>query len=277
MGEGAIFAISDLHVEHEENLKAVEGFRPEHSSDWLLVGGDVANDPDLVERALAVLRRKFRKVVWAPGNHELHASTATDGSLRGEARYLELVRRCRAVGVVTPEDPYPIWDGAWGPIRIVPLFLLYDYSFRDQNLSQGLALRRAFEAGVVCDDEFVLDPYPHVSRQTWCEARVTESVRRLESLESVLPSVLLNHYPLRVEPTRALLRPEFAQWCGTLQTKDWHRRFRAAAVVYGHLHIPRTTWHDGVPFEEVSLGYPKEWRRRGEFHPPRPRRILPRA
>jgi len=32
--------------------------------------------------------------------------------------------------------------------------------------------------------------------------------------------------------------------------------------VYGHLHIPRTTWHDGVRFEEVSCGYPREWRRR---------------
>ncbi len=32
--------------------------------------------------------------------------------------------------------------------------------------------------------------------------------------------------------------------------------------VYGHLHIPRTTWYDDVRFEEVSVGYPREWRRR---------------
>jgi hypothetical protein len=71
-----------------------------------------------------------------------------------------------------------------------------------------------------------------------------------------------------------LRHPEFAQWCGTVRTADWHRRFRAAAVVYGHLHIPRTTWHDGVRFEEVSLGYPRERRhRRGRGFTPR--RILP--
>ena len=52
--------------------------------------------------------------------------------------------------------------------------------------------------------------------------------------------------------------PEFAQWCGTERTADWHVRYRAVAVVYGHLHIPRTTWYDGVPFREVSLGYPRE-------------------
>jgi 3',5'-cyclic AMP phosphodiesterase CpdA len=235
----------------------------------------VANDFARFEWALALLKERFQTVVWAPGNHELHVYGADSSEARGEARYMELVRRCRAMGVLTPEDPYSVWEGAWGPIRVVPLFLLYDYSFRDPRVTQGDALRRAFEAGVVCDDEFVLDPHPYASRQAWCDARVTETAGRLESLEP-LPSVLLNHFPLRIEPTEALIRPEFAQWCGTVQTRDWHRRFRAAAVVYGHLHIPRTIWQDGVPFEEVSLGYPKEWRRRGGSQPPEPRRVLPR-
>jgi hypothetical protein len=51
-------------------------------------------------------------------------------------------------------------------------------------------------------------------------------------------------------------------WCGTSATEDWHRRFGAAAMVYGHLHIPRRIWHDGVPFDEVSLGHPREWKAR---------------
>ena len=80
--------------------------------------------------------------------------------------------------------------------------------------------------------------------------------------------MLVNHYPLVREPTRVLRYPEFAQWCGTDRTADWHLRFRAAAVVYGHLHIPRTTWHDGVRFEEVSLGYPREWQPRGPVPDP---------
>ena len=64
-------------------------------------------------------------------------------------------------------------------------------------------------------------------------------------------------------PTRVLRHPQFAIWCGTELTADWHTRFAATAVVYGHLHIPRTTYEDGVRFEEVSLGYPREWRRHG--------------
>jgi hypothetical protein len=34
------------------------------------------------------------------------------------------------------------------------------------------------------------------------------------------------------------------------------------------------TWYDGVRFEEVSLGYPREWGRRGT-EPGVPRQILP--
>jgi len=79
--------------------------------------------------------------------------------------------------------------------------------------------------------------------------------------------VLVSHFPLTREPTRVLTYPEFAQWCGTELTADWHVRFGAKAVVYGHLHIPGTTWQDGVRFEEVSVGYPEELER----NPGRPR------
>ena len=62
------------------------------------------------------------------------------------------------------------------------------------------------------------------------------------------------------------LIPRFTIWCGTRRTADWHRRFRAAAVVYGHLH-PKLRLLDGVRFHEVSLGYPRQWRYRPESAP----------
>jgi hypothetical protein len=90
-----------------------------------------------------------------------------------------------------------------------------------------------------------------------------------DALDPRLPTILVNHFPLTREPTRILRYPAFAQWCGTEQTADWHLRYRALAVVYGHLHIPRTIWQDGVRFEEVSLGYPQEQDR----YPDRPRKL----
>lgn len=275
LSEKALLAVSDLHVDHPENRVLVDRLRPQSEADWLIVCGDVADHLADVEWALRVLSERFEKVIWAPGNHELLAYPDDPAELRGERRYRHLVDRCRRLGVITPEDPYPVWDGRGGPVRVAPLFLLYDYTFgRNVGSTMQEALQRAYDAGVVCVDEFLLHPEPYPSRQAWCHARVSETEQRLAASDPTLPTVLVNHFPLVVEPTRVLRHPEFAQWCGTVRTADWHRRFRAAAVVYGHLHIPRTIWHDGVRFEEVSLGYPRERLYRAHL-PFEPRRILP--
>jgi 3',5'-cyclic AMP phosphodiesterase CpdA len=256
---GALLAISDLHVGHAENGRFVETLSPRSEGDWLIVCGDVADSLEQVEWALELLAGRFAKVLWTAGNHELLAPREVDHEPRGDLRYRRLVEICRTLGVVTPEDPYPVWDGPGGPAVVAPLFLLYDYSFGDNvGADKEESLRRAHDAGVVCVDEFLLAPDPYPSREAWCQARVKETEVRLEDCPTDLPTVLVNHFPLTDTPTRVLRHPEFAQWCGTRLTADWHRRFRATAVVYGHLHIPRTIWEDGVRFEEVSLGYPRE-------------------
>ncbi len=126
---------------------------------------------------------------------------------------------------------------------------------------------------MVCPDEFLLHTEPFAGVADWCHARVRATRARLDALDSSLPTVLVNHFPLIKEPTEALPCRELAQWCGTLRTRDWHRRYRAAAVVYGHLHIPCTSWHDRVPFQEVSLGHPREWRDRADATAGTPRTV----
>jgi len=261
---GKLLATSDLHVAYPENKQIVEELRPESDADWLLVAGDVGEVFTDIEWALGLLAQRFATVVWVPGNHELWTPKSDPVRLRGEERYRRLVEMCRSLGVVTPEDPYPVWHGAGGPVTVAPLFVLYDYTFRPKGTrTKEEALKVAYDAGVVCTDEFLLHPDPYPSRDAWCEARIAETERRLAELDDNRPTILVNHFPLVREPTDILYYPEFAQWCGTERTADWHRRFRTAAVVYGHLHIPRTTYHDGVRFEEVSVGYPREQRRRG--------------
>ncbi|MGW0824736.1 metallophosphoesterase family protein [Streptomyces sp. NPDC002845] len=261
---GRLMATSDLHVAYPENRRIVAGMRPHSDDDWLIVAGDVGEITEDFTWALKLLRERFDTVIWAPGNHELWTPPSDPVQMRGEERYLHLVDICRGLGVLTPEDPFPVWDGPGGPVTIAPLFVLYDYSFRTPTATtKEQALAEAYEAGVVCTDEMLLHPDPYPSREAWCHARLAETERRLAERDVDLPTVLVNHYPLVRDPTRVLFHPEFAQWCGTEQTAKWHVRFNAMAVVYGHLHIPRTTWHDGVRFEEVSVGYPREHRQRG--------------
>ncbi|MGE5287700.1 MAG: metallophosphoesterase family protein [Micromonosporaceae bacterium] len=272
-----LLAISDLHVGYAENRGIVENMRPDSPADWLLVAGDVGERVADIAWALRTLRQRFAAVVWVPGNHELWTPPSDELQLRGEQRYEHLVDLCRNMGVITPEDPYPVWDGPGGPVTVAPLFLLYDYTFLpDGAATKEAGLARAYRAGVVCTDEMLLHPDPHPSREAWCAVRTEATERRLAAQDVSMPTVLVNHFPLVRGPTRILRYPEFAQWCGTERTADWHTRFGAAAVVYGHLHIPRTTWHDGVRFEEVSLGYPREWQRRRSA-PGVLRQILPGA
>jgi 3',5'-cyclic AMP phosphodiesterase CpdA len=262
-GDGQLLAVSDLHVSHPENREIVERLWPQSEADWLIVCGDVSEFIADFEWALLLLSQRFAKVVWTPGNHELWTVPHEQPDLRGEQRYLHLVEICRSLGVLTPEDQFAVWHGNGGPVTIAPLFLLYDYSFgRNIAPTKLEALALAEKAGVLCSDEFLLHADPYLTREAWCHARVKLTEAKLKSCDPGLPLVMVNHFPLIVDPTRVLWHPEFAQWCGTSLTADWHRRFETAAVVYGHLHVPRTTWHDGVRFEEVSLGYPREFRYR---------------
>jgi 3',5'-cyclic AMP phosphodiesterase CpdA len=275
-GETAkLLAVSDLHMGYAQNRKLVDGLQPTTDQDWLLVAGDVGEVAEQIQSTLATLRGRFHTVVWVPGNHELWSHKADPLTLRGNYRYQHLVQLCRDVGVLTPEDPYPIWTGAGGPVTVAPLFLLYDYTFRPPGThTQEEALAAAYRSGVVCTDEQLLFPDPYPSREAWCRARVEYTIGRLEARDPGIPTVLVNHYPLTRLPTLVLRYPEFAQWCGTELTADWHQRYQATTVVYGHLHIPRTTFEDGTRFEEVSLGYPREWQSR-EQSKQWPRQILP--
>jgi 3',5'-cyclic AMP phosphodiesterase CpdA len=271
----SLLAVSDLHVTHDGNREIVQGIRPRHQDDWLIVAGDVAETAEAVARTLGMLRERFAKVIWTPGNHELWTVGEDAGGLRGAARYELLVELCRRLDVVTPEDEYPVFRTDGESFVVAPLFLLYDYSFRDPGTSLAAAMEHAYSTGLVFTDEQLLHPDPFTSRQEWCAHRVALTERRLAAIPPDLRTVLVTHFPLHRGPTTMLRHQHLAMWCGTELTADWHTRFRAAVAVYGHLHIPVTLEYDGVRFEEVSLGYPREWRARRQQPPDPVRSIIP--
>lgn len=252
-----LLAISDLHVANRDNRDAVAEL-PRFGDDWLIVAGDVGETLDQLAWTLERLQRRFARILWVPGNHDLWVR---DDALAGEAKYRALVDVCRAHDVATPEDPYPVFERPAGPIVLAPLFLLYDYSFRPDHVAAESVLAWAREADILCTDELLLRPDPYPSRAAWCAARCALTRSRLEAVDAALPTVLINHWPLRYDLVRLPRIPRFSPWCGTRTSEDWHRRFRAEAVVYGHLHVRGTHWRDRTRCEEVSLGYPRQWHR----------------
>lgn len=254
-----VFAISDLHVGFKDNQRALAALQPRPDA-ALILAGDIGETAEQLASTLDLLRPRFRKLVWCPGNHELWSMG--EDAPRGEAKYRQLVDVCRARAVLTPEDDYPTWTIRGERFLIAPLFLLYDYTFRPEHVPLEQAVAWAAESGIRCADEDLLHSEPYPSRAAWCQVRCELSEARLERAQRAcnLRTILVNHFPLKRSLARLPAIPRFQIWCGTRRTEDWHTRFRAAVVISGHLHIRSSRVLDGCRFEEVSLGYPRQWR-----------------
>ena len=251
-----LLALSDLHVRHKVNRKAIEELGPRPEDD-LILAGDLGEKLDDIRWVFETLRPRFARMCWVPGNHELW--TRPIDPQRGVARYEALVELAHRYDVTTPEDPPLLFEGEGGPALVAPLFLLYDYSWGPEGMARRATVSWASEQGVVCTDEWYLDPSPFPSREAWCADRLRITQERLDALPADVPLVLVNHFPLRRDLCRLFRIPRFTPWCGTTATEQWHTRWNVKVVVHGHLHMRATDWRDGVRFEEVSLGYPRHW------------------
>jgi predicted phosphodiesterase len=257
--EARLFAISDVHVRFPANRALLEAL-PAHPNDGLIVAGDVAERQDDLAWTLETLRARFRSLYWVPGNHELWTLPG-EGGPRGEAKYARMIDVCRSLGVKTPADPVPVWEGSGRPCAIALVCGLYDYTFAPDGIAgdRTRALAWAEEAGLRCTDEDLLHPDPYPSLALRSAAMCDRAEAQLDTIPRELESVLVNHFPVHRDHAVLPRIPRFSIWCGTRRSESWVERARARVVVFGHLHIPITIWRAGVRYEEVSLGYPKQW------------------
>ncbi len=252
-----LLATSDLHISHRTNRTALEAVQP-RPADWLVIAGDIGEKADHLRQAIDLLGPKFARLLWAPGNHDLWCPASATDRTRGLERYEELVGICQAAGVLTPEDPFVEHPSEPGTF-IVPMFLLFDYSFRPASVAVGDAVAWARQTGVLSGDEWMIATAPFDSFAAWCAARCDWTESRLDALPEGARTVLINHWPLRYDLARPPRIPRFSIWSGTTRTEHWGVRYRARAVVSGHLHMRTTLYRDGVRYDEVSLGYPRDW------------------
>jgi 3',5'-cyclic AMP phosphodiesterase CpdA len=266
-------------------------------NDWLICAGDVCDGwtEERFTDTLQLLRHRFAKVIWTAGNHELYtlagAKNDDPKALRGVAKYDRLVQLARNVGVVTPEDPYEKWPGPRSKntpsfsgkitndnadvrmsdetlpdLHIAPVFTLYDYSYRPKSVLRENCIAWAQETKVMCTDEFTLHPDPYPTRDDWCHARVAQTEERLNKLMENVDengnaphTILASHFSLRYDMVYSPYLPRFSMWCGTKLTEDWHTKYNAEAVVFGHTHVRNTTVYQNCTFVECSLGYPNQY------------------
>ena len=259
-----LYAISDLHLSFKGNRDALSDLDPHiYLNDGLIICGDVGEKAEHLDLAFKTATATFKQVFWVPGNHELYTMHSDADGPKGEDRYMACVKVAREWNVKTPEDDFVIWEGDGGPCIIALIFTLYDYSFRPEHISREDAVKWAEEEGVLAIDEILLHPHPYSTRDAWCEALCQRFENKLQDAMAKnpgIPTILVNHWPLRQDLVKLWNIPRFSIWCGTIKTEQWHTKFNAKVVVSGHLHVRRTDWIDGVRFEECSLGYPRQWK-----------------
>src|SRR6476646_3887471 len=67
-----IFALSDIHIDYDVNARWIADLSfVDYQHDVLILAGDVTDTLRLLDWCLSTLAKRFRKVLFVPGNHDL--------------------------------------------------------------------------------------------------------------------------------------------------------------------------------------------------------------
>jgi len=259
-----VFALSDLHVDHQGNLAWVNQLSSvEYLDDALILAGDVSDRLDRIEEALASLRGKFASVFFVPGNHELWIRKEDLGDSIG--KFEQVMSLCESLGVQT--FPGKLHSGET-TVHIVPLFSWYA---RPEDGPDSLYLKKKTE---------------NTSLQMWGDDRFTRWPQMEESIADYFLGMNRARFPEAGEdvisfshflPRRELIfgsekrsrsggggqgdpHPwfNFSRFAGSAGINRQIRELRSVIHVYGHQHRDRNREIDGVQYVSRCLGYRRE-------------------
>lgn len=238
-----VYAISDLHIDFDGNAQWLfNAFDTDYAEDVLIVAGDVSDELSRLEQCFTYLARRFKKVLFVPGNHELWV--VRDRIPTSIKKFEEICRLAEQCGVSM--DVYH-----HAGVSIVPLYSWYDFSFSsptDKLLSSWM--------------DFYACKWPeHWDLQHVTDFFLAKNIPRLNtkndfviSFSHFLPSSkLLPHFvPDAFKYIFPVLGSEKLAEQVSILKSDIH--------VYGHSHIARSVRVDDVDYVNNALGYPKERR-----------------
>lgn len=120
-GRMKVYAISDLHIDFDGNAKwFFNAFDADYDEDVLIVAGDVSDELSRLEQCFTYLARRFKQVIFVPGNHELWV--VRDRIPTSIKKFEEICRLTERCGVSMDVCHH-------AGVSIVPLLSWYDFSF----------------------------------------------------------------------------------------------------------------------------------------------------
>ena len=238
-----IFAVSDLHLDYEPNARWLAGLsRRDYTADVLLLAGDLSDSLDRIEWALELLARRFRKVAFVPGNHDLWV--IRDRSRDSPAKLQSIRAVARQLGV-------SIEPCHFGSVSIVPLLGWYDYSFGTPS-PKLRAMWMDFKACrwpqgedmAAVTRSFTDGNEAHLTVRNATVISFSHFLPRMDLLPRTIPHETRALYPV----------------LGSTSIERQIRRLGSTLHIYGHSHLNREVTIDGVSYINNAYGYPSEVR-----------------
>ncbi len=237
-----VFALSDIHIDYDVNAKWIANLSiAEYQEDVLILAGDVTDTLRLLEWCLSTLVKRFNKVLFVPGNHELWV-------LRDD-REKNSLQKFDDVCAVVESSGASMQPFRRRGVSIIPLLAWYDYSFGEpsEELRSTWMDYRAcrWPSGFTEKDvaaHFAAFNDKHVSQVGDKVITYSHFLPRIDLMPRFIPSAGRVLYPV----------------LGSTQLERQLRRLNSDTHVYGHSHVNRHVTIDGVTYINNAFGYPSE-------------------
>jgi predicted phosphodiesterase len=285
-----IFALSDLHTDHVDNLKWLQS-RMKHGDfsdkDLIVVAGDISHEYDRLEKSLQAMRDTGAHVFFVAGNHEAWLTKQDSEQALTSIQKLDRVyETCRQAGVWTEpllvSGPHSTW--------VLPLQSWYDGSLTfNQELCRDFG-RWPWMDFVRC--RWPIDDFPPASKESGngkIPMGLTEYFLQgnrdimagldLSTAEAVLtvshflpnvqslpdwadlnsPVFLLDEW---LDHGAAGMSAKFAKVAGSALLDEQIRSLTAFSNrqihIFGHSHRPKDFEFGGIRYIHNPLGKPRE-------------------
>jgi predicted phosphodiesterase len=237
-----VFALSDVHVDYDVNAKWIANLSvSEYQDDVLILAGDVSDSRRLLDWCLGALARRFKQVLFVPGNHDLWVIRDDDG--RNSLQKFDDVRAAVESSGASMEA------FCERGLSIVPLLGWYDYSFGEPS-GELRSLWMDYRACRWPSGWAERDVAAHF--ESFNDKQVTPKDGKVITYSHFLPRIdLMSRF---IPGAGGFLDPVL----GSTRLEGQLRRLDATIHVYGHSHSNRHVTIDGVTYINNAFGYPGE-------------------
>ncbi|XP_057772659.1 uncharacterized protein LOC130992147 isoform X2 [Salvia miltiorrhiza] len=249
-GGARVYVVSDLHTDYSENMSWLNSL-PNHNDgqNVLLVAGDVAETYQNFLVSMSILKEKFDRVFFVPGNHDLWLRRDKIDCLGSLDKLDKLLDACQKLGVETKPS---IVDG----LGIIPLYSWYHEACKDYHVCKWPDELKNGETSLALYFDSLNDE----------NSGVVEDI-----LKKSTHLISFSHFLPRQElcpEKRMLFYPNLPKVIGS---KYLEKRIRAihgaegrlpACHVFGHTHFCWDAVLEGIRYIQAPLAYPRERKRR---------------